>query len=278
MTISLDAARERLAAIDGGSEGGSLDAKGRLVLPPVPSQDDFAGHCRWLTEAFNLDAQHPITRGAHEGLRGANGHVVLQRLEAPPVRFEPASRINTPARLIEDLSWQMLPSDGAVHDFKAPHARQIAHVIRMLCGASRALTDEQETAGIVGTFLGGAVAVEGHSTYGTGAQRYEAARALHRALDDMSGRPLGAPRYLIEEATGELVVRVADLHATARQYVGGSLARGWVDARMENLGWQRVRLDGHALSGREGRQGPHARVDVYRGHLASAPDEAPVTT
>jgi len=222
---------------------------------------------RTFAALFALDVARPITGGAREGLRGAAGHVVLTRAGAPPLRFEPASKINQPPRLIEDLSWQTLASDGAVHAFKAEHCRQIAHVVRMLTDATHAPTDAQETAGIVGTFQSGAQAVEGLTTYGTAAQRYEAATALQRALDDVTGRALGPPRYLQDVNTGELVVRVGDLADAARRHVGSSLARGWLDARMAGLGWERITLDGHAHPGREGRAGPHLRITAYRGLL-----------
>ena len=167
----------KLTAIDGdGYRVTFTDTKPpRLVLPPVPALDDIAGHCAWLTATFALDASQPITSGRLEGLRGAAGHVVLTRRNAPPLRFEPVSRINTPARLIEDLSWQTGPTDGAVHALKGEHCRQIAHVVRMLCGATKAISDEEETAGLVLVFLGGAVAREGLTTHGTTEQRYEAA-------------------------------------------------------------------------------------------------------
>lgn len=251
-----------------------VDEKGGVELPTVPAVDDFGGHCAWLTAVFNLDADHPVIVGRHEGLRGAAGHVVLERLDAPPIRFEPASRINTPQRLVEDLSWQTLPTDGAVHAFKGTHCRVIAHVVRMFCGVTKALTDEQETAAIVGAYLATAHAVENHTTYGTGPQRYEAAEAL-RSNDAPSRHSVDhpwQPRYLIDRETGELAIPVSALQTAARRYVGGSLARGWVDARMEGLGWKRVRLDGHAASGRAGRGGPHARIDVYRGDLPAEPD------
>jgi hypothetical protein len=250
-----------------------VDRKGNLVLPEVPAPEDLDGCCAWLTAVFNLNRAHPIVRGEHQGLRGPAGHVVLHRLNADPLRFEPASRLNAPAKLIEDLAWRMLPSDGAVPGFKGEHARQITHVVRMLCGASRAASDEQETAGLVGAFLQGAVAVEGHTTYGESGARYEAARALQRDLDELTGRPLGPARYLIDRETGELAIPVGALTAHARGYIGGSLQRGWLDGRMDGLGWQRVRLDGHQLSGRAGRAGPHARVDVYRGLLPTEPDD-----
>lgn len=260
---AIAAKRAELELIAGGSESGG---KNKLVLPPPLPPGDLAGHLSWLTTVFGLDPAHPIARGRHEGLRGAAGHVVLERRGAPPLRFEPAARINTPARLIEDLSWQMLPSDGAVPAFKAEHCRQIAHVVRMACGANTAITDAEETFGLISAFVSGAIVVEGHTTYGTTPQRYEAALSLQRDLDD-AGRAFGPPRYLIDENTGELVIRVSDLHEAGRRFIGGSLARGWVDARMENIEWTRVRLQGYALTGREGRTGPHARVDVYRGQM-----------
>jgi hypothetical protein len=82
-------------------------------------------------------------------------------------------------------------------------------------------------------------------------------------------RPSGGPRYLIDAKTEELVIGVADLADAARGHTGSSLRRGWLDARMDGLGWRRIRLDGHALSGREGRKGPHAGVSAYRGHLSA---------
>jgi hypothetical protein len=253
---------------------------GKLALPATPAPDDRGGQCAWLTAAFALDPAHPVTGGAREGLRGAAGHVVINRAGAPPLRFEPATHLNQPQRLIEDLSWQMLPSDGAVPAFKGEHCRAVAHVVRMLTDAAQEVTDAQETAGIIGTFLSAAEPVEGLTVYGTTAQRYEAASGLQRDLDAMSGRPIGAPRYLIDADTGELVIRASDLAEAARRHVGSTLPRGWLDARIVNLGWTRAALDGHAVSGREGRQGPHARCNVYRGHppAGDADDSESVTT
>jgi hypothetical protein len=258
------------AAANGAKPGAptvSFDAKGKLTLPAVPAIDDRAGQCAWLTAVFSLDARHPVTGGAREGLRGALGHVVLYRADAQPLRFEPASRINQPPRLIEDLSWQTLRSDGAVHALKGEHARLVAHVVRMLTDAAQALDEEAQTRGIVATFLADAQAVEGHTTYGTTAQRYEAADALQRDLDDHTGRPMGPTRYIVDANTGELAIRVSDLGEAGRRHRGSSLAAGWLDARMEALGWARVELQGYAQPGRAGRTGPHARCNVYRGHL-----------
>ncbi len=134
---------------------------GKLTLPATPALDDRAGQCAWLTSAFGLNPGHPVTGGAREGLRGAAGHVVLHRAGAPQLRFEPATHLNQPPRLIEDLSWQMVPSDGAVPALKGEHCRAIAHVVRMLTDAAQEVSDAQETAGIVGTFLSAAEPVEG---------------------------------------------------------------------------------------------------------------------
>ena len=269
-----------LQAAAKGKTGAATGDKGKLTLPETPALDDRAGQCAWLTAVFALNDAYPVTGGAREGLRGPVGHVVLHRAGAPPLRFGPATHLNQPPRLIEDLSWQMVPSDGAVPALKGEHCRAIAHVVRMLTDAAQEVTDAQETAGIVGTFLSAAEAVEGLTTYGNTAQRYEASSGLQRELDAMSGRPIGAPRYLIDADTGELVIRASDLAEAGRRHVGSSLPHGWLDARMDNLGWTRVALDGHAVRGRDGRQGPHARCNVYRGHVPAgdADDSESVTT
>ena len=145
-------------------------------------------------------------------------------------------------------------------------------MLRLFCGASVEVTEAQETAGIIGTYLSGAVPAEGHTTYGTSAQRYEAAVALQRALDDTTGRPIGPARYLIDQNTGELVIRVGDLQVAARSHIGSSLPRGWLDARMQALGWDRRGLDGHADDGRAGRHSAHARTSIYRGHVPQTGD------
>lgn len=254
-----------------------FDEKGKMVLPSVPS--NHAELCRWLTAVFALDAARPIVGGARQGVAGPDGHVALRRADAPDLRFEPASRINQPPRLIETLCWGSLPSDGAVPAFKAEHCRMIALVIRQLCGVGEQLSAEDEAAGVVGTFLGAAQPVEGYSTHGTAPQRFEAATALQRGMDEASGRPLGPPRYLIDADTGELVIRVSDLGFAARAHVGSSLARGWLDGRMDLIGWQRVRLSGYSHPGREGRRiGMHMRCDVYRGLLPAVDESEAVNT
>jgi hypothetical protein len=267
-----EAAVLALHALEGGAPVQILvfelayDHKGKLQLPEPPAEP--SQRLPWITGALGLDRSHPVIRCAHEGLRGAAGHVVLERLDAPPIRFEPASRINTPMRLIEDRTWQATPYDLATPPYKAEHCRILAHVIRQACGDERAMTDRHETEGIITAFLGGAQAIEKFTTYGTGPQRYEAVAALRRDVDELSGRPIGAARYLIDANTGELVIRVSDLNDIARRFIGGTLARGWLDGRMTDAGWTRVRLAGHSEPGRDGRRtGAHGRCDIYRGHL-----------
>lgn len=245
----------------------SFDDKGEMVLPGIPATDDRVGLCQWLTAAFALDTGHPITEGRRLGVAGPEGHIELKRAGAEPIRFEPATKLNTPAKLIETLSWCTLPTDGMTPAYKGKHVRQIVHVVRALCGLGERVSATDEAAGIVATFLNGAHVVEGYTTSGTGPQRYEAATALQRDLDDSSGRPLGPPRCLLDVDTGAVVIRVSDLQEIARRYIGGSIARGFLDARMTALGWERLTLDGHATAGRQRTSNPHARCRVYRGFL-----------
>jgi hypothetical protein len=244
-----------------------FDEKGEMVLPEVPGHEDRLGLCQWLTATFALDGNHPITEGRRLGVAGPEGHIELKRAGAEPIRFEPASKLNTPAKLIETLSWCTLPTDGMTPAFKAKHVRQIVFAVRALCGLGERVSAVDEASGIVATFLNGASVIEGYTTSGTGPQRYEAATALQRDLDESSGRPIGAPRCLLDAETGAIVIRVSDLQETARRYIGGSIARGFLDARMTALGWDRLTLDGHATSGRQREGNPHARCRVYRGFL-----------
>lgn len=243
------------------------DKPPKLVLPAVPEHDDPAGLCAWLTSVLRLNPQHPVTGGVRLGVRGPDGHAELQRAGAPDIRFEPNAAIYTPRRLLPMLDSQLAETDGEPYGFKEEHARRVAYVIRLLCGAAGAMTANQEAAGIIGTFLSAAVAVESHTTYGTTAQRYEAAQALRRDLDEHTGRPVGPARYLIDRDTGELGIRVSDLQTAARSHVGSSLPRGWLDARIAGIGWERLTLEGRAESGWTGRYSAHARTLVYRGHL-----------
>jgi hypothetical protein len=201
----------------------AFDKNGKLVLPEPPPNRDAAGQCRWLTSVFNLDPSRPITGGRREGLRGPEGHIALTRADAPAIRFEPASKMNTPAKLIETLTWRMIDTDGAVHALTGAHCRQITYVVRMLCGAHEAMTEADEAIAIVGDFMLGAVAVEGLTSYGNGQQRYEAAVGLRRETDEATGRPIGPTRYLIDAVIPTR--RLASLSARARPSSGSRTCR-----------------------------------------------------
>ena len=239
--------------------------------PTIPARDDLAGLCAWLTEVFDLDPQHPVKGAVHQGRRGPDGHVVVQRVDAPEIAFEPASQINAPTKLIPALSWQLLPTDGPVRAFKGDHCRDISYVLRMLCGTSASMAREQEADAIVSTFTSAATPVYQRTTYGSSAQRYEAAVSLRRDEDRITGHRHGPARYLIDANTGELVIAVSDLQEAARRHEGSSLPRGWLDARMEAMDWERITLASYGLPSRNGRTGPHARIDAYRGHRLAAP-------
>ena len=101
VSLAPDAAAKLAAKLGARSYDVKFDDKNRLVLPRVPHVDDVAGHCAWLTNVFSLDPAHPITTGRKEGVRGPKGHVVLDRADAPPIRFEPATKLNAPRHLIE---------------------------------------------------------------------------------------------------------------------------------------------------------------------------------
>jgi hypothetical protein len=265
-----DAEAEIRQEIDANRDASRAD---KLKLPPKPAPEDKLGQCRWLSRVFPLHRDHPIIDGRRGGASGHSGHVELPRRGVAPIRFEPASRINTPLKLIETLSWELQPIDGPVPKFTGEHCAQIAHVIRMLCTINHAITAEQETAGIVDTFLQVAQPVTDRTTYGTSRQRYEAALGLRREVEPATGWPIGPPRYLIEPDTGELVIGVSDLQDSTRRTTGTSHSHGWLDGRMETaLGWERIRLEGYELDGRAGRrEGRHLRVYAYRGVLPEGP-------
>ena len=249
----------------------------KLVLPPVPEPDDMAGLCAWLTSVFRLGSSHRVIGAIHQGPRGPDGQVEVRRADDLSIRFEPAGSVSTSRRLLTQLGWQLQPWDSEPYGFKDEHARRIAHVLRLLCGIAREADELQESWGIVATFMGEAEPIEGLTTYGTTGQRYEAALALRGEVNETTGRMLGVGRYLIDLNTGEYVIRVGDLQRAARIVVGSSLPRGWVNSRMELLGWKRLTLEGRSASGREGRRtGQHARCNVYRGLLPV--DDGSVTT
>ena len=94
--------------------------------------------------------------------------------------------------------------------------------------------------------------------------------ALQRPVD-ITSRELSPPRYLIDHGEAgeitddpEIAIRVRDLLEVARRMVG-TKPWAWLNGRMEEIGWERAKIDAHAKTGRAGRKGPHARCEVYRG-------------
>lgn len=235
-----------------------FDDKNKLQVHPHPSGNEEI--CQWLTGVLR-SRQHPIFAGQHFG-SGGRGKVELLRVGAEPMKFEPASLLNTSKHLIATLVWQ---ADEPPYGLRDEHAREIAFTVRLLCGPHRELTDTEETFGIIHTYVAEAIAIEGHTLHGTVPQRYEALKATRRDLDGTTGRPIGPPRYLVDAQTDDLVVPVAELQTVARRFIGSSIAHGWLDARMEGIGWARISLSAHAEPGRAGRHSDHVHFDAYRG-------------
>ena len=143
----------------------------KLVLPEPPAYDAPVSLCAWLTCVLQLDPAHPVVGAVKQGNHGATGHVVITRAGAPDIRLEPASAINTARQLLPILVWQLQPTDGEPYGFKDEHTRRIAHVLRLLCGTNTGITEAEETMNVVTHYLSNAVAVEGHTTYGSSAER-----------------------------------------------------------------------------------------------------------
>lgn len=241
------------------------DKTPKLLLPGIPLADDMIALASWVTSVFRLDPTMPVLKANLYGTRGQDGLIVIRRAVAPEIRFEPAGLVNSARRLLPALAWQLEPTDEEPYGFKDDHCRRIAHVIRLMCGAAETQSEQDTTEGIIGRYVQSAKRIEGRTTHGTGAQRYEAAQALSSEGDGRSGGGWGQA-YLVDSETGEIVIRVSDLQETARREEGASLPRGWLDGRIEAIGWKRRKLDGHAAGGRDGRTGSsHARVSVYVG-------------
>lgn len=253
-----------VATSDGAA--GWTDDKGRLVLPAIPRPDGHPALCRWLTLVFNLDPRLPITGAARRGLLGPKGQVYVYRAGASTIMFDPISSITSAPRLIEQLACQTTPTDGMVRDFKATHCRQIIYVISMLAAIEGAISEAQLAAAIVGDLLQIGAQVQGLTTYGTSAQRFEAACALVREVNELTGRRCDQPRYLTDSTSAEYVIAVHELQDVARRHIGSSLPRGYLDGILGELGWERVCLDGHERPRPD--RGRHRRVDAYRGVLA----------
>ena len=238
------------------------------ILPDLPGHDDVDGQCTWVTSVLHLDPERPIVGGKHSGLVGGRGHITLSRgAAAPAIAFKPASRIGKGDTLAADLVWQLVDTDDKPYAWGNQQATSIALVVHWLCDASGAMTSRQETAQILTAFVESSEQVEGN-TYGTTGERYEAVVALRPQLDGHGN--VETFRYLADTTRPELVIRTGDLAVVARRVRGASLERGWLEGQMDEFDWDRLMVQGQSMPGREGRvRGRHARIEVYRGPIAS---------
>lgn len=272
MTLA-DETRGELRAIAGGrdhvgrTDECTVDKSGKLVLPAIPAPDDHPGLCAWLSNVFNLDHRCPVVSVMRTGPHGPRGMAFVNRAgDAPQIVLEPISIITNPPRLIEALATQKLGRDGIVRDFKAGHCREIAHVVSMLAQIGERVAEVEQAAGIIGDLIQAGEEQAGFTTYGPGRDRYLAASALVRGTDELTGRSVLRPPYLIDSSTGELVVAVSELNEIARRYLGSSVRMGWLQSAIEALGWSRITLEGWEQPGMQDR-GRHRRVHAYRGRL-----------
>lgn len=263
-----DPTRARFDAYNVQWEDGAKGKPKKLVMPGLPAHDDLAGQLAWLTSVLNLDREHPVTKAVRYGRHGQDGAVELERAEALPLRFEPAAVMNTSRRLLPALGWQLLPTDAQPHGFKDEDCRTIAHVVQLAIGVCKAPTAAQDAAGVVSTFIFRSTPIYEHTTYGPIDERYAALHALVRPDRDR------ASNYLVDRNTGELVIRVCDLKAAAREHEGTGLPHGWLDYRMEALGWQRITIEGRRESGRAGLRSAHLRSSFWRGMLITTEAES----
>ena len=210
--------------------------KGKPQLPELPTHDDLAGQRDFLTAVLHLDGDHPITGGTHSGLAGGQGHITLDRFDAAPLEFKPASRIAKGDSLGADLVWQLEQTDDAPYSWSNHQAVKIARVVHWLCDASKAITSRQQTAQILADYIDAADEVRGN-TYGTPGERYDAAVALRPELDEKYGR-VKVRHYLVDTTEPEIAIRVSDLAQIARTVRGSSIPHGWLDAQTEEFGWE----------------------------------------
>ncbi len=257
-----DPSRARFDAYKVQWEEGAKGKPAKLIMPGIPNHDDLAGQLAWLTSVLNLDRGHPVTKAVRYGKHGQDGAVELERADALPLRFEPAAVMNTSRRLLPALGWQLLPTDAQPHGFKDEDCRTVAHVVQLAVGVCKAPTAAQDAAGVVSTFISRSTPIHGHSTYGTITEKWPGLNALVKP--DRDSR-YGASNYLVDSNTGELAIRVSDLKLAARDHEGSSLPHGWLDYRMEALGWKRVMVEGRQRPGREGLKGPHLAMLFWRG-------------
>ncbi len=265
----------------------------KMVLPKPPKPDDILGHCAWLTVAYNLDYQHPINEARWFGPRGSKGIVVLKRKDAPDLRFEPAGAMYTPGRMIAELGGHKIPTDHGTLGYSQAHCSQIADVVGMLARRTADAEQASTTWGAVYAYLDAAIPQTDCTTYGDTRERFKAAGALAGMTYDETRRQ-HIPHYLVDARTGhradpetgevidqdqlpEYVLPVEGFLGAARKYTGDVLSVGTLNAWVEEIGWERITIQGYRSTGRAARSEPggHRRVYGYRGRLEDTREDAP---
>jgi hypothetical protein len=243
----------------------TTDKKGKALLAALPGQQDRQGLLEWLNATLGLDAQHPATGVAITGAAGSAARIEIHRHATAGLVIEPAEATDVPRRLASALTWGGLPGDTVAPTLSVPQCAMVGWCLRALGDAANRTAANDEASDVLDAHLGAAQAIEGHTIHGDAQACYQAAKALQGTQPDRFGAEYDPGRYLIDANTGELVIRVSDLHAAARRVHGGALPRGFLEGRLTALGWRRVVIEGHEQPGRAGRRGPRARCIAMAG-------------
>ena len=246
--------------------------KGKLAVPsPLPGHTDQDGMRHWLTSAFKLDSDDPITGYRVTGVRGPDAHVLLTRDHAPAMRFEPVSVLDAPQKANGHIAWQRQGKDGVGITYLGEHLTIIRAVIRMLVDDSLLRDADEVTRGLVLDYLRNAelkrpktIDPEPFTTRGDRRQTYRVQIALRRLREAGASMWRGPCLYIVEPDTGEIVFPRDDFQRETKDH-GAKQTRDWFDGRLASIGFEVVPLDAHAEPGRKGNSGPHARGQYYRG-------------
>lgn len=161
-----------------------------------------------------------------------------------------------------DITFQLLAGDGRPYGWSDEDCGRIAYVIHQMAKVENAFDIVAESQSIINTYRERAVAVPVDITTGPVA-KFEAAVAI-RAIEDDYGR-VKQYRYGVD-AKDNMLIRVTDLIQTTRAMFPGTLANGWLDGRMDLIGFVKTSFQGYAQRGVEGRRnGGHAIGNVYMG-------------
>ena len=245
-------------------EGARKGTKQQLKLPDPPPHDDILGNCAWLTAVLHLDPKYPITFGKWYGLRGGRGAIVLEREGTESISIEPASSILNVGRFMEQLMFTRITTDREPYPYTNHHCRTISHVIHRLCDSTNAISERDETMSALLALIADARRVDGFTLYGTTPQRYEMLEALQR--DNGKRAHQLEPwerRYAVDTTTGEYVVPADELRAFMRKQFGSAISRGWLEGRLEKVGWKQQ----HLTARPEGRGSKQGERYIWRGEL-----------